>query len=582
MKKSLFAWVLAAGMVLQPGFGAMALETVETEETLESNIEGVSEASVEEEENESEETLHFWLEGEVKPAFSMEESTTAYARNAPAKANAGSVYTEYYGDQLEGNSAEIFSAFVEWYVSQGETGAFQYEVSTPLRMPINISDGQLVQDAYYDAVLDEISAMVQPAYDAFRYDIPLLFWIDTIQYGCSVDVESTSESPTGYMIFIDTYQFEAFEVYDGASGDMGEFLDRVDEAVSTIKSNLDVTSTRYETVKEIHDYIVDTCYYDDRDYDNRNIYSPGPVFLGDGGVVCEGYSEAFKILCDEFDIPCSDVSGQGVTGSSSGPHMWNYVQMNDGLWYLVDSTWDDQGSEINYNYFLAGKNSEGYNDLVGNEHVEEGDLSSTGYMTFAFPVLNDEAYEVPEEKPEAITGLKASSAGKRKVTLQWDEVFGADGYLVYAQKDGTYGYVGVQTKVTSYTDTKALDNDYNYYWVFPYVKNSEGKMITGDCQKYVYAKGVCPAVTNLKASSVNGGVKLTWSASKDAVGYLIYGKTKEGEYGYRGMTTKGTTFTDKKASNTEYTFYWVFPYHENEDGKMIVGLTAPYTYGKAK
>ena len=512
----------------------------------------------------------------------MEESTTTFARNAPAKANAGSVYTEYYGDQLEGDPAEIFSAFVEWYVSRGETGAFQYEVSTPLRMPINISDGQLVQDAYYDAVLDEISAMVQPAYDAFRYDIPLLFWIDTIQYGCSVDVESTSESPTGYMIFIDTYQFEEIELYDGASGDMGEFLDRVDEAVSTIKSNLDVTSTRYETVKEIHDYIVDTCYYDDRDYDNRNIYSPGPVFLGDGGVVCEGYSEAFKILCDEFDIPCADVSGQGVTGSSSGPHMWNYVQMNDGLWYLVDSTWDDQGSEICYNYFLAGKYSEGFDDLVGNEHVEEGDLSSSGYMTFAFPVLNDEAYEVPEEKPEAITGLKASSAGKRKVTLQWDEVFGADGYLVYAQKDGTYGYVGVQTKGTSYTDTKALDNDYNYYWVFPYVKNSEGKMITGDCQKYVYAKGVCPAVTNLKASSVNGGVKLTWSASKDAVGYLIYGKTKEGEYGYRGMTTKGTTFTDKEASNTEYTFYWVFPYHENEDRKMIVGLTAPYTYGKAK
>ena len=109
MKKSLFAWVLAAGMVLQPGLGAMALETVETEETLESNVESVSEVSVEEEENESEETLHFWLEGEVKPAFSMEESTTAYARNALAKANAGSVYTEYYGDQLEGNSAEIFS-----------------------------------------------------------------------------------------------------------------------------------------------------------------------------------------------------------------------------------------------------------------------------------------------------------------------------------------------------------------------------------------------------------------------------------------------------------------------------------------
>ena len=103
MKKSVFAWVLAAGMVLQPGLGAMALETVETEEILESNIEEISEDTVEEAMDESEENLHFWLEGEVKPAFSMEESTAAFARNAPAKANAGSVYTEYYGDQLEGD-----------------------------------------------------------------------------------------------------------------------------------------------------------------------------------------------------------------------------------------------------------------------------------------------------------------------------------------------------------------------------------------------------------------------------------------------------------------------------------------------
>ncbi len=181
-----------------------------------------------------------------------------------------------------------------------------------------------------------------------------------------------------------------------------------------------------------------------------------------------------------------------------------------------------------------------------------------------------------------VTDLKAASAGKNKVKLTWNAVGAAEGYLVYAQKNGEYGYVGMTTQGTTFTDTKALDSDYNYYWVFAYVKDSNGKMRIGACEKYVYAKGVTLAVTNLKASSVKGGVKLTWTASSGAEGYLVYGIRPGGSYGYIGMTTKGTSFTDAKASKTEYTFYWVFPYHKAADGSMIVGGTAKYTYGRAK
>lgn len=53
-----------------------------------------------------------------------------------------------------------------------------------------------------------------------------------------------------------------------------------------------------------------------------------------------------------------------------------------------------------------------------------------------------------------------------------------------------------------FVDTKAKDTDYNFYWVFPYVTNAQGKMIVGGTPKYVYAKGIIPAVQNLKTSSV--------------------------------------------------------------------------------
>ena len=184
--------------------------------------------------------------------------------------------------------------------------------------------------------------------------------------------------------------------------------------------------------------------------------------------------------------------------------------------------------------------------------------------------------------PEAVTNLKSVSAGKQKVKLTWDASEGAEGYLIYAQKNGKYGYVGMTTKGTTFTDTKALDTDYNYYWVFPYVTDTHtGKMLPGKCTKYVWAKGVIPAVQNLKASSVKGGVKLTWTEQKDAEGYLVYGQRAGEKYGYVGMTTKGTTFTDTKASKTAYNYYWVFPYHKDSQGNMIVGGTPKYTYGRA-
>lgn len=198
--------------------------------------------------------------------------------------------------------------------------------------------------------------------------------------------------------------------------------------------------------------------------------------------------------------------------------------------------------------------------------------------------------ETEEEKDEFdlqatlgnVTNLKAVSAGKRAVRLNWNSVYRADGYLIYAQKNGRYGYAGM-TQGTTFTDTRALDSDYNFYWVFPYVTGSNGKMIPGSCTKYVFAKGVCPAVTNLRAASVTNAVRLTWSRANGADGYLVYGMNgADRNYHYIGMTTGEIAFTDTKASKTQWNYYWVFPFHYHTSYKMMVGGAAKYVYGKAK
>ena len=184
--------------------------------------------------------------------------------------------------------------------------------------------------------------------------------------------------------------------------------------------------------------------------------------------------------------------------------------------------------------------------------------------------------------PEPISGLRAVSAGKNRVRISWNQDKNADGYLIYGKKNNKYSYLGMTTsaKSTSYVDTAALVDDYNYYWVFPYFKDASGKIHAGMCDKYVYAKGFCPAVTNLKANGTAGKVTLTWTASEGAEGYLIYGIRPGGKYGYIGMAS-GTAFPDTKASKTDWTFYWVFPYHK-DGSKMVVGGTAKYVYSKAR
>ena len=180
-----------------------------------------------------------------------------------------------------------------------------------------------------------------------------------------------------------------------------------------------------------------------------------------------------------------------------------------------------------------------------------------------------------------VSGLKATPAGKNRVQLDWSPVPNAKGYLVYAKKGADYGYVGMTYGTTTFIDRTALDQDYNFYWVFAYYEDGCTKMHVGGCGHYAYAKGITRAVSDLKAASMKGMVKLTWSHSPYSEGYLLYGIRDKDSYGYVGMTNTGCIFYDKKASKTGWNFYYVFPYHKDASGKMIVGQSSAYVYGKA-
>ncbi|MBR5937273.1 MAG: hypothetical protein IKZ90_03245 [Clostridiales bacterium] len=216
----------------------------------------------------------------------------------------------------------------------------------------------------------------------------------------------------------------------------------------------------------------------------------------------------------------------------------------------------------------------------------DGDVSSSSdHYQYEYRVSDKEYYilnfpsGIPLTTEKTIPKISAVPAGLNKVKLMWNVLPGANGYLVYARKNGKYTYVGM-TANNSFIDTKASETEYNFYWVYPFIRDVDGQMVIGNCSKYTFAKGGLSAVTNLSANGSTGKVTLSWTAALGADGYLIYGIRPGGKYGYIGMTS-GTKYSDVKASASGWTFYWVIPYAKS-GSTMVPGASTPYVYSKAR
>ena len=103
--------------------------------------------------------------------------------------------------------------------------------------------------------------------------------------------------------------------------------------------------------------------------------------------VCESYARAMSRLLDAAGIP-----NLYVVGDAGGGHAWNYVQMHNSSWYLLDSTWNDNGNS-NRAYLLVR------DDGV---HKPTGMRYTTG-MKFTFPARASTSYSYSSTTENAPT-----------------------------------------------------------------------------------------------------------------------------------------------------------------------------------
>lgn len=230
----------------------------------------------------------------------------------------------------------------------------------------------------------EMNKDIKLAITAVMEDNPMIFWPNsyTFSYSYYPRYNSATQEYTAEIRAITLTLFFDDKSYVDMN-DVKAHYDLLLEKVNEFKVN---GFNRYEKVKSIHDSLCDIITYPENQGTNSSPnYGPmahhptGALIYGSS--VCEGYAEAFKLICDREGIPCITVMGYG----NGGGHKWNYVKMDDGLWYMLDATWDDQETYTYYNYYLIGT------AFDGGKHVPNGVMFSN-VTALQYPTLAIDTY----------------------------------------------------------------------------------------------------------------------------------------------------------------------------------------------
>ena len=320
-------------------------------------------------------------------------------------------YTDSYGAQLDGNAKALYDLLVQNYVV--DYSQYLDSVDFPFEFPNTITFEAVVEDGSfqrkgesYVQATDDVKTAIQAASDAFSYDYPQAFWFRGSNYEYRVSCVRDGSSSTGYRGTFKNFTFKPAnrEISENAHTRMGDFMDGVQSAVAELNEQT-LGMDMEQKIKRIHDYICQRVTY--RNDNTLWVHSAASLFLdADPAFVCEGYAKSMKIFCYYMGINCACVSGtaRGTSSGTSGAHMWNYVQMDDGNWYLVDATWDDVGTPPSSRYLLVGRATKGQYITIGEERVEYTSFSTTSAETagpvFILPVLAEESYADNKGKNE--------------------------------------------------------------------------------------------------------------------------------------------------------------------------------------
>lgn len=281
--------------------------------------------------------------------------------NVDVIADSASPAPSFTNDGYKVSGSSEYSRFIAYCL-------YQHEYRIDITDYSNQADAPTVQDVIDDAI----------------HQNPLLLISDCdYTYGTYDGRTSIEITPIGLV---------------GGEDGVDEYRSKLDARANyLIYKYVDRTASVDNIAHQIDEVLAAACEYDDDACDYADLVNSGKKTIEDyvteypfawnaygalyeGCALCEGYSNAYKLLCDKAGIDCVSVSGS----YDGGPHAWNLVHDTDGAWYMVDPTFDDYGSNCGDKYCMtnvteleAGKSKpiRVYND----DYTLDGELSDMGF-----------------------------------------------------------------------------------------------------------------------------------------------------------------------------------------------------------
>ena len=278
--------------------------------------------------------------------------------------------------QLSDTAKALYNAYNEdsvlWYLYNGQEFSFTFDGP--------FADAQATANA--------IAAADTEAYAAFQIDHPEIFWLS----GTRTSVNGNSSQLKA------TVTPEVYWNWNGGGRNVFDDVKTLEAAVQKLAAEAKKEGGITDQLFYIFWWMAENNEFNEyagahEDLADRMAWTPLAALTDAAQPICQGYSTAFQLVCNELGIPCLTVYGQGYSNSKWGKHAWNQVLI-DGQWYAIDVTFGDTDDEdvADFGFFLAGSNTYGRSgEKFGDTHRADGGRIKG--ITFSYPALASDEYE---------------------------------------------------------------------------------------------------------------------------------------------------------------------------------------------
>jgi len=261
----------------------------------------------------------------------------------PQQVDAAGEPFSYYS-QLDENEKAIFDAIC---------GAELEEREILVDLPIKVSASGKERYNYLNKLKEDMFFNVR---ESVRLSDPMAYWT----WGESLNTWTFTATTT---VVGDTETMTAMHV----SVTLNSAYEELEQKrIALVKAVNDFSTKRTDTrgiVEDINNYLVNLVTYETEEISSIKTpfaHDAYGALVAPNRAVCDGYSKAFLLLCNKYNIEC--LIDQGSALPSTIGHAWNYVKMDNGKWYGIDVTWNDGH---NNEYFLLGSETFFSNHMRG-------------------------------------------------------------------------------------------------------------------------------------------------------------------------------------------------------------------------